>query len=158
MSAIITVKEIMTAGVISVTAGETVEHVAALLFNRGITGVPVVDGDGTVVGMVTELDVISKVGQRVADIMSTDIVTVTEDTSAEHLAELLGTMRVRRVPVVQDGRLVGIVSRSDLVQLFGVTRWLCQQCGSFVRGFQRPARCGVCGSNDIVLDRESPGK
>lgn len=156
-SEVVTVKEIMTRDVVTVTRDTSVEEVAALLFNRGITGVPVVDQRGAVVGMVTEFDVISKTGQTVAEIMSTDVISVSEDTPAEQVVEILSTMRVRRVPVLREGRLVGILSRSDLVRLFSLTRWMCADCGYFVRGFQPPSRCAACGSLRIVLDREPPG-
>ncbi|GBD16562.1 Hypoxic response protein 1 [bacterium HR26] len=118
---------------------------------------PVVDNEGRVIGIVSEYDVISKRGRTAADIMSRDVISVSEDTSAESVAQLLSERRVRRVPVLRDGRLVGIISRADLVRLFAITRWTCEDCGYFVRGFQRPEQCEACGSTRFVLDREPPG-
>jgi CBS domain-containing protein len=156
-TATITVREFMTTEVVTVSPQTSVDDVARLLFNRQITGVPVVDEHDNVVGIVSEFDVISKTGQTAADVMSRDIISVHEETPAEEVAHLLTTRRVRRVPVLADGKLAGIVSRADLVRLFAVTRWACGDCGYFVRGFHRPSLCDACGSTDIALDREPPG-
>ena len=153
----VTVREIMTTDVITVRPHATVDEVARLLFNRHITGVPVVDENDCVVGIVSEFDVISKNGKTAADIMSRDPISVHEETPAEEVAHLLTTRRVRRVPVISEGRLTGIVSRADLVRLFAMTRWSCEDCGYFVRGFHRPGVCDACGSTNITLDREPPG-
>lgn len=157
MTAGLTVGEIMTGDIVSVTPDTPTENAARMLFSRSISGMPVVDGDDRLVGVVTEFDILAKDGQTVADIMTSDVVTVSEDTDAETVAHLLTTMRVRRVPVVRDGRLVGIVSRSDLVRLFALTRWSCGNCGFFTRGFERLSACPKCGSSSIILEREPPG-
>jgi predicted Zn-ribbon and HTH transcriptional regulator len=81
----------------------------------------------------------------------------TEETPAEDVIEILRSRRVRRVPVLRNGKLVGVISRSDLVRLFSVTRWTCNDCGYFERGFQRPEKCSECGSRHISLDRDPPG-
>jgi len=153
----VTVREIMTTDVVTIMPQATVDDVARLLFNRQITGVPVVDDNHNVVGIVSEFDVISKDGKTAEDIMSREVISVQEETPAEEVAHLLTTRRVRRVPVLADGKLTGIVSRTDLVRLFAVTRWSCEDCGYFVRGFHRPALCDACGSTSISLDREPPG-
>ncbi|HET9015349.1 MAG TPA: CBS domain-containing protein [Thermomicrobiaceae bacterium] len=153
----VTVREIMTEDVITVRPHASIDDVARLLFNRQITGVPVVDEQGRVVGIVSEYDVISKSGKTAADVMSRDIISVHEETPAEEVAHLLTTRQVRRVPVISEGRLSGIVSRADLVRLFAMTRWSCEDCGYFVRGFHRPSLCDACGSTRIALDREPPG-
>lgn len=153
----VTVREIMTTDVVTVAPQASIDDVARLLFNRQITGVPVVDENDNVVGIVSEYDVISKDGKTAADVMSREIISVHEETPAEEVAHLLTTRRVRRVPVLLNGKLTGIVSRADLVRLFSVTRWSCEDCGYFVRGFHRPALCDACGSTKIALDREPPG-
>ncbi|MBX6342173.1 MAG: CBS domain-containing protein [Thermomicrobiaceae bacterium] len=147
----------MTPDVITVRSDAPVEEVARLLYRHQITGMPVVDADGAVSGVVTEFDVISKSGRTAGDIMTREVVSVSEDTPAEQVAHILSERRVRRVPVVRDGRLVGIVSRADLIRLFSMTRWACEECGYFVRGFHRPESCAACGSRNIRLDREPPG-
>jgi CBS domain-containing protein len=153
----VTVDEIMTDSVISVEPDTSVEEVALLLSKHGISGVPVLGTGGEPVGIVSQLDVISRSGDTAGEIMSAGIISVTEDTPAEEVVEILKSRRVRRVPVVRDGHIVGIVSRSDLLRLFSLTQWTCADCGYFVRGFQRPEKCSQCGSTAITLEREPPG-
>lgn len=153
----IPVSEIMTRDVITVPTTMPVKDVAQLLAERKITGLPVVDGDGRVVGVISELDIISRQGNSAADIMSAQVISATEETDAEEVAHLFTSRRIRRVPILADGKLVGIVSRSDLMRLFMMTRWVCEQCGFFVRGFERPEQCPSCGSDRIVLQREPQG-
>jgi CBS domain-containing protein len=138
-------KDIMTTGVITVTPETTIDAIAGLLLDRRISAVPVVDPDGTLVGIVSEGDLIRRVetgteprpswwlellrttedraldyvrshGRRAAEIMSTSLITVTEETELREIARLLEDNRIKRVPVVRDGRLVGIVSRADLLR------------------------------------------
>lgn len=152
----IPVSDIMTTNVISVPATLPVKEVAALLNAHRITGVPVTDAQGRVVGVLSEFDIIARHGVTAAEIMSADVISVTADTDVSEVAQLLTDRRIRRVPVLKDGSLVGIVSRSDLLRLFMTTRWRCQQCGYFERGFDRPVQCAACGSEQLVLERE-PG-
>jgi CBS domain-containing protein len=154
---IITVGDIMTTDVETVSPQTPTENAARMLFSQSISGMPVVDDHGTLIGVVTEFDIIAKEGRTVAEIMSTDVVTVAEDTEAETVAQILTSRRVRRVPVVRDGKVVGIVSRSDLVRLFALTRWSCEACGYFTRGFERLSVCPKCGNDAILLEREPPG-
>jgi CBS domain-containing protein len=149
--------EIMTTDVVSVRPDTSVTEVARLLAMQKISGVPVLDEDETPVGLVSEIDVISRAGSVAADIMSSGVISVTEETPAEDVIEILRSRRVRRVPVLRNGKLVGVISRSDLVRLFSVTRWTCNDCGYFERGFQRPEKCSECGSRHISLDRDPPG-
>lgn len=153
----VTVADIMTPDVRTVSPDTPTENAARMLFSQSISGMPVVDNDGKLVGVVTEFDIIAKEGRTVAEIMSTDVVTVAEDTDAETVAQILTSRRVRRVPVVRDGAVVGIVSRSDLVRLFALTRWSCEACGYFTRGFERLSVCPKCGNEAIILEREPPG-
>jgi CBS domain-containing protein len=147
----------MTSDVITTTPETPTENVARTLFSNAISGLPVVDGDGRLVGVVTEFDIIAKDGRTVGDIMTRDVVTVGEDTDAEAVARILTSRHVRRVPVVREGDVVGIVSRSDLVKLFALTRWSCESCGYYTRGFERLSVCPKCGNDAIILEREPPG-
>lgn len=153
----VTIDEIMTRSIITAGPETDVSEIAQLLTDHNISGVPIVDADGEPVGVVTELDVISRSGKTAAEIMSKDVISVTEDTAAEEVVEVLRSRRVRRVPVLRDGQIIGIVSRSDLLRLFSVTRWTCTGCGYFERGLQRPERCSQCGGTSFTLDREPPG-
>lgn len=153
----VTVGQILTSDVVTVSPEMSVENAARMLFTQSISGMPVVDTDGRLVGVVTEFDIISKQGRTVGEIMTSDVVTVGEDTDAETVAQILISRRVRRVPVVRDGVVIGIVSRSDLVRLFALTRWSCESCGYYTRGFERLSTCPKCGNESIVLEREPPG-
>lgn len=110
--------EIMTRKVCTIHPGASVQEVAHLLSRERISGAPVVNAEGTIIGIVTEADIISKVdreGLCVADIMSQQIVVVREDTPVNEIAILLAARKIKRVPVVRNGELVGIVSRADIV-------------------------------------------
>jgi CBS domain-containing protein len=112
----IPVREFMTREVTTVPPTMPVREFAALLHRRRISGAPVVDEAGHVLGVASEFDVIGRQGATVGDIMSRQVISVTEETGAEELAHLFVNERIRRVPVLAEGRLVGIVSRSDLVR------------------------------------------
>jgi CBS domain-containing protein len=111
----IPVRSFMTREVVAVLPTMPVREFAALLHERRITGAPVVDEDNHVIGVASDFDVIGRVGKVVGEIMSRTVISVTEETTAEAVAHLFINERIRRVPVVANGRLVGIVSRSDLV-------------------------------------------
>jgi CBS domain-containing protein/rubredoxin len=136
-------RDIMTAGVISVPEDSTVEDAARLLARHRISGLPVVNGAGALVGLVTEYDLIAKEGHLVADIMSRSVISVSPDTDVEEVMHLLANRRIRRVPVIQSDRMVGIVSRSDLVRQIAM-RWVCPVCGEVVRGPDAPEQCPSC--------------
>jgi len=142
------VSEVMTKNVVSVTKDCTVEDVAALLLNKGISGVPVLDEHGKVIGVVTNKDLLYKTMQpdmpavleilggfvylggvdryndelkkmtatKVEDIMTEDVITANIDDSVQEVATMMIHNNINRVPVVKDGQLVGIVSRSDLIR------------------------------------------
>jgi CBS domain-containing protein len=148
------INEIMTTEVITTSPSTSIEDVASLLRTRRFAGVPVVNERGILVGMVSEFDVISKRGQTVEEIMSRGVISIGDEASAEQVTNLMGLHGIRRVPVVRDGKLVGIVSRSDLLRLFSMVRWSCQTCGDHQRGFTKPERCLRCNSDNFVLERE----
>jgi CBS domain-containing protein len=137
--------DVMTSNVISVTPDMTVREVARTFVDNGISGAPVLDPQGHVVGMISEGDLLrrSEIGTegrtrsswldlwsasheardyvkthalKVSDVMTTDVVAVQPDTLLGEVAGILETRRIKRVPVTQAGRLVGIVSRANLVQ------------------------------------------
>lgn len=150
-------RDIMTSDVFTIDEATPIDTAARIMFEKSISGLPVVSGDGNLVGVVTEYDVIAKSGQKVADIMSRSVVTVGEDTDPETIARMLIEQRIRRIPVVKEGQIIGIISRSDLVRLFALTRWSCEACGFYTRGFERLTLCPKCGGETIILEREPPG-
>jgi CBS domain-containing protein len=147
------VHEIMTTAVISVPEDETIENAARLLARHGISGLPVVDRSGALVGLVTEYDLISKAGPTVGDIMSRSVISVSPETYTEEVAHLLTNQRIRRVPVLQGDQLVGIVSRSDLIKQIAM-RWVCPACGETLRGPEAPTQCPRCHATKSVFTRE----
>jgi CBS domain-containing protein len=153
----IPVKEVMTRNVITFREDTPVEEIAQTLTSKRITGAPVVSGDGMVVGIVSEVDVFSKKGAVAKDIMSMHVISVTEDTGIDEAARLLAGERIRRVPVIKRGKMVGLLSRSDVLDFFAKTRWTCNVCGRWERGLERPERCFSCSSTDIHLERADPG-
>jgi len=108
-------RDIMTRNVFTTTPQTTIRDAARILAEQHISGLPVVDESGKIIGMVTEADIISKPGKIVADIMTKDVIAVKEDTPVEEIASLLSKRKIKRVPVVNEGRIVGIISRADIV-------------------------------------------
>jgi CBS domain-containing protein len=108
-------KEIMTPTVITIKATASVRELAIVLTKNNISGIPVTDNKGNIVGIATQADVVGKKGRQVKSIMSKKIISVTEKTPVAEIARLLTAHRIKRVPVMRDGKLVGIVSRADIV-------------------------------------------
>ncbi|HXR64916.1 MAG TPA: CBS domain-containing protein [Ktedonobacteraceae bacterium] len=112
--------DIMTRRVHITTPQASVQEVAQLLYRERISGVPVIDeSSGQIIGMITEADIIKNIERddlKVAEVMSRQLFIVDEDTPVSEIAALLAERRIKRVPVVQAGRVVGIVSRADIVQ------------------------------------------
>jgi CBS-domain-containing membrane protein len=140
------VGEIMTRNVISVPEDAPVREVARILDRHRISGVPVTDGDGHMVGLISEYDLIAKPDARtVGEAMTRDVISVMEDTGVDEVRYLLVQRRIKRVPVLRGQKLVGIVSRADLVREIALT-WLCQVCGHSERGTEPPSECQKCGT------------
>lgn len=116
------VKDVMTKNVISVTPKTTVDEAIELLLTHKISGAPVIDDNGQLVGIISEyglLDVIFDSTFRdvcVGDVMTADPITVNENTLVWETASMFLVHRIRRLPVVRDGQLIGLVSRRDLLR------------------------------------------
>lgn len=110
----------MTTEIVSVWPDTTVQQAVDLFELQQVSGLPVVDDQQRLLGVITEYDLLQSIGTlqlngKVADFMSTDITTVGEDVPLLDLAEIFITTRLRRLPVVSDGKLVGIIARRDLI-------------------------------------------
>jgi len=116
---VVTASDIMTREVITTRPGVLVKDLAKRLTYHRISGMPVVDDQGVILGVVSEADIISKRGLTVADIMTTPVISVVEETPAQEVAALLTEERIKRVPVVRDGKLVGLIGRSNVVSWVG---------------------------------------
>jgi CBS domain-containing protein len=135
----------MTRDVVSVTPDTPLKDVAAAIVERGISGLPVCDADGAVVGVLSEADLLVKQGgspersgglfawlvetasapdlaklraHTAGEAMTSPAVTVETASPVSEAARTMVSLGVNRLPVVEDGRLVGIVTRADLVRLF----------------------------------------
>jgi CBS-domain-containing membrane protein len=140
------VHEIMTRNVISVTPDTPVREVAQILDRHRISGVPVTDGGGHMVGLISEYDLIARPQARTAgEVMTRDVISVMEDTSVDEVRFLLVNRKIKRVPVLSGQKLVGIVSRADLVREIALS-WVCQVCGDTERGRNPPGECPKCGT------------
>ena len=136
----------MVRAVATSTPETTVEKVARLMINLRISGVPVLDRNGQLAGIVTEGDLLRRAetgterrrsrwcqwfsansrlaaeyikshSRRVEDVMSREVVSVGELASLGEIAELMETKQIKRIPIVHGGKIVGIVSRADLLQV-----------------------------------------
>ena len=139
------VGDVMTRDVVSVTPDTPLKDVAAAIVERGISGLPVCDADGAVVGVLSEADLLVKQGgspersgglfawlvetasapdlaklraHTAGEAMTSPAVTVETASPVSEAARTMVSLGVNRLPVVEDGRLVGIVTRADLVRLF----------------------------------------
>ncbi|MFA6054642.1 MAG: CBS domain-containing protein [Thermodesulfovibrionales bacterium] len=140
-------KDIMTKEVITVKPETTIEELARLLMKQQISGAPVVDDKGKIVGVVTENDLISKnsrlhiptilrlfdayiplgtskmesdirkmAASTVEDICTKEIITVDEEASVEYIATIMTEKRIHILPVVREGKLVGIIGKKDMIK------------------------------------------
>ena len=142
--------EIMTRDVVTVSPSTSVRDVAALMTEKRISGVPVVSDDGTVVGIISESDLMRRAelgteaprkwwlsffsdpdalarqytkahGLTAEDVMTRQVHTIGEDAELQEIASTFERRRVKRLPVLRDGTLVGIISRADLVRALSKT-------------------------------------
>lgn len=138
-------RDLMSTDVDTVPPDAPVLALAEIMATRGVTGVPVVDASGKLVGLVTESDILRRLaaaedghhsylwgvfhsaarqarqyarthGHQACDIMSTDLITATEDTTAEHIAKVMEERKIRHVPVVRDSQMLGLVTRAHLIR------------------------------------------
>jgi CBS domain-containing protein len=140
----LTAADVMTSDVVSVEPDTPVRDIAELLYSRRISGVPVVEND-QVIGIVSEGDLIGHVaaigeprrswwlslfadeslsardyakthGRTARDVMTASVVSVEETATLAEMARLVERHRIKRVPVLRDGKLIGIVTRGNLLQ------------------------------------------
>jgi CBS domain-containing protein len=143
-------RDLMTTEVVTVRPDTPVPDIAKALIERNVSAVPVVDADGKLLGIVSEGDLLIREeigsdrprswwlallstseeeardyvrthGRRAEHVMTRDVVTIEDSAPLAAIARLLETKRVKRVPVVKDGKLVGIVSRADVLRAFAAS-------------------------------------
>lgn len=118
----IVAKDIMISDIITVTKNTKLRKVIHLLVQNRITGLPVIDEDNQLIGMVTEKDVLEVLysgkikGKRVENIMSTEIVAFNENEDLMSIIKCLYDNNFRRVPITSRGILKGIITRRDIIK------------------------------------------
>ena len=125
------VADVMQRPVYSATPTTTAREVAVNLLMSRISGFPIVDQSGALVGIVTELDLIRAIrsgkdleATLAAEIMTPDVITVDADEDVETVMETLDTEQIIRVPVTSDGRLVGVIARGDVIRAMLAPRFV----------------------------------
>jgi CBS domain-containing protein len=150
--ATITVADVMVANVLVVHSGDSIDDAVALIVDSRITGVPVVDEGHHILGIVAESDVLGKPGRTVDEVMTRDVITTDENATLDSAAEIMLTRRIRRLPVARDGKLVGILTRADLLRHVRHTHWTCDWCATTVIGLRRPNACPQCGGESWTFE------
>ena len=113
------IRDVMTSNPRTVSPSDTIQNAARIMRDEDTGAVPVVD-NGRAVGMVTDRDIVvravanGELNRPVRDVVSGNVVTARPDMSTKEAAELMSEYQVRRLPVVENDRLVGIVSIGDL--------------------------------------------
>jgi len=137
--------DVMTDKVLSVGPGASVAQAARLMLDNNISGLPVVDGQGRLVGIVSEGDFLRRAetgterrrphwlefllgpgrladeyvrahGRKVEEVMTRDVASVAEDAPLDEIVRLMERRRIKRVPIMREGKLVGIVTRANLLR------------------------------------------
>ena len=145
-------RDIMTRDVIAVYEDASTQDVIRVLAEYGVSGLPVLDRARDLVGIVTEADVLGRQGEAVTDIMTRRVITASETTPTDQIAQLITSNRIKRVPIVKGNAVVGIVSRADLVRELA-SRWTCGVCGAIHLG-QQPQECDACGAPGTIFGRQ----
>ena len=154
-----TIEEVMTRDVITVGPTTPIHKAAQVMVQHGVSGLPVVDDDGRLVGMISEGDLIVRqkrrgerpwwrrffedaeqlaheyqraTGTTVGEVMSRPVISISPAWGIEMVATILQNKGIRRLPVVQDGQIVGIVSRADLIKALAAEGGRCPKCGAAI--------------------------
>ena len=117
------VADVMTVRLLCARAETPVKEVARRLVRNRIGGMPVVDAEGQLQGMVTESDIqplgnerAGRIVQTAADVMTRPVISLSEEDTVAEAARVLSRHRIKRAPVLREGRVVGIVTKSDLLR------------------------------------------
>jgi len=118
------ISSIMEEDVITLHEGDSIDDAIKTMLWGNVSGFPIVDDESKVIGIVSERDFISLVaniitGKRVADFMSRDVVSVRPDTKVEDAARVMISNDFRRLPIVHEGVMTGVVTTSDIVNYLG---------------------------------------
>lgn len=123
------VKDHMSTNLIVFRPEDSIDHVLDMLTQRKISGAPVVNGDGQLVGIISEVDCLKEIIKgkysntpkfpgKVAEHMTEDVITLSPEMSIFDAAQKFLELKIRRFPVLKDGRLIGQISLSDVIRAF----------------------------------------
>jgi CBS domain-containing protein len=118
----LTAGAIMTTDLVTVRPDASIEEAIEILLNQSISGLPVTDDDGRLVGVITEFALLAITYDKrvknhtVSQHMTREVITVDVNDPISRIADLCIVHRVRRVPVMQDGRLIGVIARRDVLR------------------------------------------
>lgn len=111
--------ERMTRSPVTITGATTVQQALRIIDERQVRHLPVLDTDGALVGIVSEKELLrANSGDPVEEIMTRDVITATEYTALEEAARIMTDHKISSLPVVRDGKLVGIITETDLFEIF----------------------------------------
>ena len=117
-----TASEIMTRPVISAKKNASARDIAFQFVTESYSGMPVTESDGSVIGIVSEIDILHAVNEgcelantKAEDIMTRDVATANPDTPMTEMIKIMEDLHVIRLPIVKNGKLIGVVSRSDII-------------------------------------------
>lgn len=121
------VRELMSRSVIRIQADEPVTVAARAMSHYNIGAMPVCGADGRLCGMVTDRDIVTRclaaqreaASTRVGDVMTRQVLTVTPDTEVSAAAKLMGSKQVRRLPVLENHKLCGMLALADIFSAHG---------------------------------------
>ncbi len=142
--------EIMVSPVKTIGPDATIEQAVELMLSSHVSGLPVVDADGRLIGLISEADFLHRAelgttkrkprwiefllgpgesaesyvmshGRKVGELMTRDVITVNASASLNEIVDLMERRKIKRVPVMSGGQLVGVISRSDLVRALAKT-------------------------------------
>jgi len=126
------VRDFMARDMLTISPDTDIMRAIVMLTENDISGMPVVDDQGLLVGILTERDIIisalnagyhDEAGGAVKNFMSTPVQTVAPEDSLLDVAEFFATSPMRRCPVVEEGRLVGLISRRDVLKALTAGAW-----------------------------------
>jgi len=164
------VMEIMTRDPVTAPPDLTVDKAAALMRERGVGSLLVVDGESAI-GILTERDIVTKVvapnrspaSIRIREVMTSPVISVPPHEDVEEAARKMSARRIRRLPVVQDGKLVGVITENDILRLLpdlveitreqaragmldatGFVEGHCDACGVYSKELTRDGKLLVC--------------
>lgn len=116
-------KDVMTKEVITISSDATLADAIELLMAKEISGMPVINSEEKMIGIISEKDILNFAfsgnlhNTKVAEVMTKDVVSFASDTDVDTIALAIGHNKFRRVPIVDGDKLVGIVSRRDIIRV-----------------------------------------